>query len=170
MTPRGSGRVGRLAGGPLRRDQRGVNAPLLGKGAALDHAGRGVGLGTRVEKPPAHLAQRGHRHEEDVRAARPHKSVKVDVQLAVSLAMPGEDMKRCRIPAAGCRDARIGERRERARDAWYHLEGHPRLGKRRGLLVATAKDVGVAALEPHDERRARAPVRNEHPKTIFAQP
>ena len=58
----------------------------------------------------------------------------------------------------GHRDACVGGRRERGRDAWDDLEGDAGLRQREGLLAASAEEEGVAAFETHDQGAGLRPI------------
>ncbi len=148
--------------GVLDRGEGGAHRVLVGARPVAD---RGDGRGRvepTVDQSLRDVTDLAGAHEDHQGAADACERVPVDVGAALHrVFVPGHHREVGRDPAVGDRDAPVGQRADRARDARHHFVGDPRSGERFGFFAAPPEHERVAALEPHDGVRGLAAV-DEH--------
>ncbi len=120
-----------------------------GNGRVRITSARDEGLGDLCDPPGT--------HQDHERAAGPGERVPVDVGAVLGgILVTGHDREVRRHAAVRHRDARVGGRRDRARDAGDDLERHAGRDARFGFLAAASEHERVAALQAHDRAGRRA--------------
>ena len=112
-------------GGLGQGGDSGHQAALVGRGAAVDQGGRGVGIHARVQQVPGDVGQVLHAHDEDQGGGAGGQGLPVVHGTGlVRVLVAGDDGHRRGEVAVGQRDARIGRGRDGAADAGHFLKGH----------------------------------------------